>query len=202
MIRSKKFFAVGSIVSMAIMFVTLMLGFVEDGYYYSYYYSYSYSFAERAGAFYWPMFALATSYIAFGIVAVALYNKRIKAINIINLILTSVVYMFGMAVAFVAIDCGNVLFSIFMLAGAVSIAFPFHLVVDIFALIAQRYKIVQTQPTYTYQEPAYAAPAAPAASFANNDAIETLKQLKELYEAGVLTEEEYKAKRQQYVSKI
>ena len=34
------------------------------------------------------------------------------------------------------------------------------------------------------------------------DAIETLKQLKELYEAGVLTEEEYNAKRQKYVSKI
>lgn len=31
MIRSKKFYATGSIVSISIMFLSLMLGFVEDG---------------------------------------------------------------------------------------------------------------------------------------------------------------------------
>lgn len=203
MIRSKKFFAVGSIVSMAIMFVTLLLGFVEDDYHLGYFYSYWNSFEENAEEIYWPFFILSIAYISFGIVAVVLYNKRIKAINIINLILTSVVYIFAATVGVLSIAFQNIVFGISLLGAAVCIAFPFHLIVDIFALVAQKYKNTQPKPNYVRQEPVYAAPVAPApTTSADNDAIEMLRQLKALYDSGVLTEEEYNAKRQQYVNKI
>ena len=208
MIRSKKFFTIGSIVSMALMFLTLMFGFIEDAYHYSsgsYWYSsghYWTSFADYVGEVYWPLFAFAMIYIAFGIVAIALYNKRIKAINIVNLILTNVVYMYGMIAAFVAIDYENVTFAIFMLLAGVCVAYPFHLVVEIFALIAQRYKVIDNQLSNVPQHPICATQVASAESTVNQNAIEMLKQLKALYDADVLTEEEYKAKRQQYVSKI
>lgn len=198
---------------MAIMFVSLMFGFIEDAHHYSsgsysYYYGYSKgysyytSFADYNSEIYWPLFALTIAYIAFGIVAIALYNKRIKAINIVNLILTSVVYMFAMIAAFIAIDYGNAVFAIFMLACAVGIAFPFHLVVEIFALIAQKHKSTEKPLFDTPQEPIRVTQEAQTEPTANNDAIEMLKQLKVLYDAGALTEEEYNAKRAQYVSKI
>jgi len=222
MIRSKKFYTIGSIVSMAIMFTALLIGFFPDSYHSGSYYGYSYgyyiSFAEYGITAYSLLCASVIIYISFGIVAVALYNKRIAAINIINLILTSLTYMYAMIISFVAIECDNVIFAVFMLFGAVAIAFPFHLVVEIFALIAQKYKNApqQQQPAYApqqqpyvpqqqqvyAQQPVYAASSAPKAVSVNNDAINALKQLKDLYDAGVITEEEYNAKRQQYVSKI
>ena len=52
------------------------------------------------------------------------------------------------------------------------------------------------------QQPIYAPQAVSVEPSVNTDAIEMLKQLKALYDAGALTEEEYNAKRQQYVSKI
>ena len=72
MIRSKKFFTAGSIVAISLMFVTLMCGFIDDGYHYSSGYStysgsshngYAYytSWADYWGEYYWPLFALAMS---------------------------------------------------------------------------------------------------------------------------------------------
>lgn len=208
MIRSKKFYATGSIVSISIMFLSLMLGFVEDGHhsYYSYWYSYSdtyyTSFADEGGTGYWLLFFLASVYIALSIVAIALYNKRIKAINIVNIVLTPIVYSYAMIEALVAIDYGNDVFGWCMLLLAVGVAFPFHLVVEIFALVAQKYKAPANRPFYVTQQPVYAPQAMPVNPAANTDAIEMLKRLKALYDAGALTEEEYNEKRQQYINQI
>ena len=221
--RSRKLFTAGSIVSMSLMFISLMFGFTEDAYH-SYYYSYWYkgysyytSFADYVGDIYWPLFTLAMIYIVFNIVAIALYHKRVKAINIVNLILANVVYIYGFIAGCAALAYENTTFAIFMLGVAFCIAYPFQLVVDILALVGHRFKNAPAAqapayqapayqaPAYqapAYQAPVYAAPAAPTAAADNGDAIETLKQLKELYDAGVLTEAEYNAKRQQYISKI
>lgn len=217
MIRSKKFFTIGSIVSIVIMFASLMFGFIADGYHhspgyytYNYYGSYRYptyvsghtywtSFADYYAELFWPLFATVIVYVIFSIVAVALYRKRVLAINIINIVLTNSVYIFAAIVSIVALDCNNITFGLILLIAAVGVAYPLHLFVEVLALIGQKYKRVQSEPDEGTQQPAsIESPAAPT----NNDAIETLKKLKELYDAGILTEDEYSAKRQQYVNSI
>ena len=197
MVLGKKFFTVGSIVSMVIMFVTLMLGFVEDGYYTSGYWYKSYhwySFADRCSEWYWPFFAVVILYIAFAIVAIAFYKKRIKAINTINLISTILVYVFAIVVAMFALELGCDTFGTVLFSAAVGVAFPFHLAANIVALATQKFKKVE--------EPDCVTPVVPEMTSANNTVMDALKELKELYDLGILTKEEYDEKRQQYVSRI
>ena len=251
MICNRKIFTIGSIASMAIMFVALMFGFVID--YYSYYYVYS--FAEYAGIIYWPFFVLTIAYIAIGVIAIALYNKHIKALNIANLILTFSIYVYAVILSFIAMSCyERSVFGIFMLLFPVSIGLPFHFIVDILATYNKRIKgiyivnLILTFAVYilalivfliaTYEShlsfrmlaPVVAAIVGCTSNLAVNilsliacrsknafeyrdeenknaigvinDSIETLKRIKELYDSGVLTEEEYTAKRQQHINKI
>ena len=198
MIRIKAFFTVGSIVSMALMLMSVLFGFIEEKLY-----SYpSYSFAELLPEFYWPLFGVAIMYIALGIVAVTLYNKRIKAINIINLAFTASLYMFAVYISSLANYTGCKVFTTSMSSIAIGIAFPLHLVVEIFALISQEYKTDKTAISYTYQAPVSPAPVATPKKVDSNSAIEMLNQLKKLFDNGLLTEEEYNEKRKEYVSQI
>ena len=192
MVRGKNIFTVGSIVSMAIMLVTLMLGYVEDCYYE--YYRYGFSFLVQCWEWYLVFLVAVILYIACGVAATALYKERIKAINIINLISTIVVYLFAMVVANVAIEYENLTFGLSLLFAAFGIAFPLHLAVDIVALATQKFKKVE--------QPDSVASVAPEAVSNNNDAIDALKELKDLCDKGILTEEEYIAKRQKYVSRL
>ena len=199
MIRSKGFFTVVSTLSMALMLMSLLSGFIVDGYQ-GYYYPYYYPLAE--GEFYWPLIGAAIMYVAFGIVAIALYNKRIKAINIINLVLTAYVYIFAVVFSAIALDDGHYVFAVIMFSFAIDIAFPLHLVAEIFALIAQKYKTGKTAISYTYQAPVSPTPVATPKKADSNSAIEMLRQLKNLFDDGLLTEEEYNEKRKEYVSRI
>ena len=201
MIRGKVFFTVVSTLSMALMLMSLLSGFIVDGYH-GYYSPYYFSFAEWDPEFYWPLFCLAIIYIAFGIVAVTLYNKRIKAINIINLVLTVSVYIFAVVVSTIAFDKAHDVFAIIMFVIAFGIAFPLHLVAEIFALIAQKYKTPKAAPSYAYQVPVAPTPVATPEKADSNSAIEMLRQLKNLFDDGLLTEEEYNEKRKEYVSRI
>lgn len=239
MIRGKKYFTAASIVAMSLMFVSLAFGFVEDGYHYysgsySYYYGYRIggysdwrSYAEYCGEWYWPLVAATVVYITLGIIAVALYKRRLVGINIANLILTVAMYVWATFVGIDALYYGNDAFGAILLSTCVGVAFPLHLAADIVALTTQKDKKMSMQPPYPYQVPMYAAPvypyqppvyvapaapvttapvvpapAAPVVSPVSNEADETLKQLKALRDAGVLTEEEYNEKRQQYVKEI
>ena len=188
MVRGQKFFTTGSIVSMAIMFVTLMLGFVEENY------GKHRSFAECYELWYWRFFISVILYISFGIVAIALYKKRIKAINIVNLILTFGIYTFATFAYIAATNDFCDIFSSFLLFAALGIAFPLHFAVNIVSLTTQRFKKVE--------QPDSVAPVAPEKISTNNDAIDALKELKDLYDKGVLTDEEYITKRQKYVSRL
>ena len=141
-------------------------------------------------------------YIAFVIVAIALYNKRIKAINIINLVFTVSVDIFAIVVSAIAIDKGYEVFATIMFSLAIGIALPFHLVVEILALIAQKYKTPKAAPSYAYQVPVAPTPVATPKKVDSNSAIEMLRQLKNLFDDGLLTEEEYNEKRKEYASRI
>ena len=200
MVRGKKFFTIGSIIAMALMLFSLMFGFTEDGYdyYYSRYSGYHYyyhSFAQYDPTFYWIFFSVIMTYIALGVVAIVLYNKGIKAINIVNLIWTASVYTFVSVVAIYAFEFGNATFGYMLLFVAVSTAFPLHLVAEILALVLPKKKVA----VQVAQPVVVSAPQTPVAS---DNAIAMLKKLKELYDAGILSEEEYNAKKQQYVDKI
>lgn len=228
MVRGKGIFTAGTIVSMVIMFISLMCGFAEDGYdsYYTYshsyypYYSYDrqyhsrwYSFADEFGELFGLLFALVLVYIVFSIIAMSLYKKSVTAIKVIHLIITIVTYSFAAIVFAAAADEGHDVFAPVLLFGALCTAFPFQLVVNIVGLSAKKEPEAPVQPVYAYQPPVYAyqppvyaappvAPAPQAVPAPSNDTVEMLKQLKDLRDAGVLTEEEYNAKRQQYVNQI
>lgn len=200
MVRGKKFFTISSIIAMSIMFVTLMCGFVEDGYYsYSYYYTRYYSFANYYDAWmFWTLFGLVFSYIGLGVVAMILYKKAIKAINLVNFIFTLVTYSFALLVSIFAIIDENLTFALMLLCVAIPVAFPLHLIAEILAMSFQKKNRQDQQAMQPVAS--FAAPqAAPAAS---GNAIAMLKQLKELYDAGVLSEDEYNEKKQQYVEMI
>lgn len=195
MVHGKKFFMVGSILAMSLMFVSLMFGFIEDGYYYSSYGSRYYSFVQFDEGLYWYFFTAVIAYIAFGVVAIALYNKGIKAINIVNLSWTACVYMFAFIVSIVAIIYENFTFALILLLVTIPVGLPFHLIAEILAMALPKKKatVQVAQPVVV---------AAPQTPVANSNAIAMLKQLKELYDAGILTEEEYNAKKQQYVEML
>ena len=109
MVRGKKIFTIGSIISIALTSLSLMMGLIEDAYEYHYtwydYYYYETSFDYCYSDYYWILFGLVMTYVALNIVAIVLYNKRIKAINIINLVLTCIVHVLGFNAALMAIDC-------------------------------------------------------------------------------------------------
>lgn len=194
MVHGKKFFMVGSILAMSLMFVSLMFGFIEDGY--SYYYGWFYSFEQYNYDLYWTFFTAVIAYIAFGIVAIALYNKGIKAINIVNLSWTACVYIFAFIVSIVAMIDENLTFSLILLLVTIPVGLPFHLIAEILALAFPKKKVEQKQ------EAQHVASVVSQAPMVNSNAIAMLKQLKELYDAGILTEEEYNAKKQQYVEML
>ena len=263
MVRGKTFFTVGSIISMTLTFFTLFFGFVEDGYYYGYYYYdfYSRSFSENYEELYIPLFLAVTVMIGLGVVAIILYNKRITAINIVNLIFSILVYLYAAFVAIIALIQGHEVFGVFLLLIVVGVCFPFHLVVNIIGLAAKKPKPQpQAQPAYGYApqqgyaqsqqgygyapqqgynapqqsyapqhgygyapQQGYNAPQqgynpqqgygygyAPQQGYAqpqqsapvNAEALDALKQLKELYDKGILTEAEYNAKRSEILMKI
>ena len=195
MVHGKKFFMVGSILAMSLMFVSLMFGFTVDGYSYDYYYSYYYSFSQYYPTIYWMFFFVVTSYIALGVVAIALYNKGIKAINVVNLAWTIFVYVFALVVSICAIDSENAVLALILLLVTIPVGFPFHLIAEILAMALPKKKatVQVAQPVVV---------SAPQTPVANSNAIAMLKQLKELYDAGILTEEEYNAKKQQYVEML
>ena len=176
MVRGKKIFTVGSIISMALMVISLMFGFAEDIYRYragsySYYYGYSsgysyyVSFADYYGEWYWPLFATVVVYVVFGILAMALYNKRVKAICVLSFIWTIIAYSLATIVAIIALGYGSDAFGSLLLSAAVGVAFPFHFAVGIVSLSAKKVeKPVYEQPVPMYavpQPPVYAVPQAP-----------------------------------------
>ena len=197
MVRGKKIFTLGSIVSIIIMVVTLVHGyFVKEVYHhYAYLEEVWHSYADVYWDSYITFLIPAILYISFGIVAIALYEKRIKAINVLHLIATAIVLFltFGFYYFDVVSARGAYVFADSLLV-ALCVGLPFQLAVDIVALATLRFKKVE--------QPDSVVPVVTEKISTNNDAVDALTQLKELYDKGILTEEEYIAKRQPYVNKL
>ena len=188
MIRGKKAFVIGSIASMVILFSTLMfgLGYYCTGNYLNYNYNYRYYWADL----YWALLSTGVGYFAVSALAIAFYDRRILAINIANIVVTCCVYIYAIVVSFMVMR-GQLIFSIFLIATA-GIAFPIHVWVEGIAFINQKYK---------GEESELVSAGAPL-PIKETNAVAMLKSLKELYDLGLLSEEEYGAKRQQYVDKL
>ena len=201
MIRRKIFFTTSSILSMILMAVAMVIGVsFKDKYcvryhYYSTTYSYE-TFAENMTGLYVLLSSAVVVYITFGIIAIALYNKRIKAINIVNLILTTSVYVLSLIITVVAIGEKHDFFS-FCLVILSNISFIMHMPVEILALTALKSKVDEAKVSSDA-----CLVSNPPKIYGTNDAIDMLKQLKKLYDEGVLTEEEYRVKKKQYVDQL
>ena len=183
MIRGKKAFVIGSIASMVILFSTLMFGL-------GYYCNTSRFLYTYWADLYWALLSTGVGYFAVSALAIAFYDRRILAINIANIVVTCCVYIYAIVVSFMVMR-GQLIFSIFLIATA-GIAFPIHVWVEGIAFINQKYK---------GEESELVSAGAPL-PIKETNAVAMLKSLKELYDLGLLSEEEYGAKRQQYVDKL